>query len=489
MADISKQLDAFFLRHEEEMLEDLRRLIRIPSLRGKPSPGKPFGEEPARVLQEALSIARGYGFETHNFENYAGTVEFHGAQGGTGATPDAKPEAGQDVETALGILAHLDVMPEGVGWTYPPFDITCEGGRIYGRGTADDKGPAVAALYAMRAVKEICPELKKNVRLILGTDEESGSEDIAYYFKQQAPPPAVFTPDADFPVINVEKGRFMPTFGMQWEPSGPAANLPRVTKIHASERFNVVPHEATAVIEGLSLDTLKDVAEKIGRQTGVTFSVDEKSMRVTASGKSAHGSLPEDGNNALTALLALLAALPLGDTPSARAIRGLHEMFPHGDTKGEALGIACCDEVSGALSMNFSICDLDESGFTAGYDCRAPISADQPEIVRTVAKKLAAFGAAFSDEGAVPPHHTPADTPFVQTLLRVYHDYTGNDAKCLSTGGGTYVHEIDGGVAFGCAMPGVDNHMHGADEFAVWEDLVLSAKMFAQVIVDMCGGE
>lgn len=465
-----KLLDAYFEKHADEMLRDIQTLVRMPSLKAPPQDGAPFGMALAAVLDKALSIGREKGFLVKNFKNYVGTINFN------------------EAETKLGILAHLDVMPEGAGWHYPAFDMTVDGERIYGRGVADDKGPAVAALYAMCAVKEICPELPYNVRLILGTDEESGSADIAYYFPIEPAPPAVFTPDSDFPLINTEKGRFATSFAANWE----KGDFPRqVIEVHGADRHNVVPREASAIVSGVDAADISTVLKKAEAQTGVHFSARSEGQRTTVSaiGESAHGARPENGNNALTALLMVLSDLPLSDSRSASVIRGLHAMYPHGDTTGKALGIACEDHISGALSMNFSMFDLNETGFCARFDCRTPVEADQNAIYQRIEQAVQKFGAHVTNKAMVPPHHVPQDSPFVQTLLRIYHEYTGNEPYCLSIGGGTYVHNIDGGVAYGCAMPGVDNRMHGADEFSIIADLILSAKIFAQAILDLCGAE
>lgn len=472
-----EKIDAYFERYSEKMLEDLRILVRIPSVRGEALSGRPFGAECARVLDAALEIARGMGFAVQNFDNYVGTINFN------------------DEETALGILAHLDVMPEGTGWSHPAFDVTIEDGRAYGRGTADDKGPAIAALYAMCAARDIRPKLKKNIRLILGTDEECGSSDIEYYFAKEAAPPNVFSPDADFPLINVEKGRLSSVFEAKWSAETPKGDGILVTRIHAGERFNAVPDRTTAQIRGIadgifSRSDLERSMDETTRKTGISFELGDLSggqYELKAFGVNAHGSMPENGNNSLTGLLELVSRLPLEDTKSSAVIRGLKEMFPHGDTVGKALGIDCQDEVSGSLSMNFSILDLDEKGFRASFDCRCPVSADLNEVLENIKTHLEKFGAHITDEGITPPHEVPEDSPFVQTLLRIYHEYTGNPAYALSTGGGTYVHNIEGGVAFGCTMPGVNNRMHGADEFANVDDLIMSAKMFTQAILDICG--
>ena len=466
--EIRKKLDRYFEEHREELVEDLRRLVRIPSTKGPAAPGQPFGPGPAQALEEALALARERGLEVRSCEGYVGVVDLN-----------ARP-------TRLGILAHLDVVPQGGNWTYPPFDVTWEDGRLYGRGTADDKGPAVAALHALLAVKELVPELAGNARLILGTDEESGSGDIAWYFAREPVPPYLFTPDADFPLINVEKGRLAPVIGGRWPRSGA---LPRVLSLKGGERANVVPRQAEARLAGLFPEECAPLLDQVRARTGVSFEArtEGAGMLLTALGTNAHAATPEAGNSALTALLEALAALPLAEDAAGRTIRALAELFPHGDTRGRALGWACEDGQSGALTWSLGLMELGEEGFTAQLDARTPVTADQQRMLDLLSEKLSTVDGQIREPGLTPPHCVEEDSRLVRTLLGIYEAYTGQPGRCLAIGGGTYVHNLPGGVAFGCAMPGVDNRMHGADEFAVLDDLILSAKMFAQAIVELCG--
>lgn len=507
---VREKIEAYFDEHADEMLKDLEALIRIPSVRGEPLKGKPFGEEPARALQAALGIARKKGLKIKNYDNYVGTADLC------------------DAATKLGILAHLDVMPEGTGWSYPAFDMTRADGRVYGRGTADDKGPAVAALYAMCAAKKICSKPKANARLILGTDEECGSSDIAYYFKKEAAPPHVFSPDSDFPVLNREKGRLATIFEKKWGDQASVMNFkdenrakddpysPKVSKhsetglkllgLRGGVRHNAVPDIAECLIEGAIMDVdymgkkengsdclspgILNLINEISDKTGITFAykvLEGGRLRISARGVNAHGSMPQCGNNALTGLLELVSFMPLRNDEEREVIKGLHACFPHGDTMGKALGIEYEDQESGALTLNLGILELNQDGFKAQIDLRSPVTADQKFIIDRIREAISGFGATITDEAIIPPHVVPPDDPFVKTLLSIYHDYTGKEAYLTSTGGGTYVHDIKGGVGFGCTMPGVDNHMHGADEFAIVDDLILSAKMFTQAILDICG--
>ncbi len=199
--DYQQQIQQYFAAQRQKMIEDICKLVRIRSVGEEAEPGKPYGPGPAAALAQALDMAREMGFAVRNYDNYVGTADLN------------------DQPTQLAILAHLDVVHEGTGWTVTqPYEPLEKDGKLYGRGTGDDKGPAVAALYAMKAVKDLGLPLTKNVRLILGTDEERGSSDLNYYFNIEKAPPMSFSPDASYPVINIEKGGLHSAFTAQWKP-------------------------------------------------------------------------------------------------------------------------------------------------------------------------------------------------------------------------------------------------------------------------------
>ena len=218
-----EKINAYFDAPERraELVEAISRLVRIRSVREEPLPGMPFGPGPAAALAEGLKLAEELGFATRNYDNYVGTADLN------------------DKETALHILCHLDVVGEGTGWTvtepYAPKEVD---GMLYGRGTDDDKGPVAAVLLAMKAVKELGVPLRRNARLLMGTDEESGSSDIAYYYAREPYAPYAFSPDAEFPLINTEKGSYKPVFTKSW-PAETAT--PRVTEFRGGFRINVLP--------------------------------------------------------------------------------------------------------------------------------------------------------------------------------------------------------------------------------------------------------
>lgn len=463
-----KEIDAYIDSHVKEMVEDIITLCRINSERTEAAEGAPFGEGAVKALNAAIDMMNGYGFTVANYDNYAATADLN------------------DKERQLDILAHLDVVPAGEGWQVcGPFEPVERDGCLYGRGTSDDKGPAVAALYAMRAVKELGIPLKKNVRLILGTDEECGSSDIEHYYKMEKPAPMTFSPDAEFPVINVEKGglpaHFTGTFAASREKA-------RLLSMDAGIKINVVPGKAFAVVEGLDEDVLEETARAVNEETGIqfTFSRDGSRTKITAKGENAHAAHPEGGNNALTGLLVYVTRLPLGDCPQLKCLRELLKLIPHGDLYGKAMGIAMEDDISGPLTLAFSMLKVTEDSLDGMFDSRCPVCSNEENVLLVVKEKFRKIGLTLLNDSMRPPHHVPGDGLFVQTLLKVYEEYTGKKGECQYTGGGSYVHELEGGVVFGASMPGTDNHMHGADEFVVLDELATSAKIFAKVIVELC---
>ena len=463
-----KEIEEFVEAHRQEMLEDICTLCRINSEKMPYKEGMPYGEGAFTALAEALSMAENYGFSITNYDNYVGTVDLN------------------EKESQLDILAHLDVVPAGEGWKETePFEPVVKGDKLFGRGTADDKGPAVAALYAMRAVKELGIPLKKNARLILGTDEECGSSDIAHYYAIEKEAPMTFSPDGSYPVVNTEKGGLNGHFTASFAPSDA---LPKLVSVEAGIKVNVVPGKARATVQGIDVEVMEKAAEEVSGETGIRFEfdVEEDAATITAIGAGAHASKPEEGNNALTGLLVLIQRLPFAPCEQISAIGRLLELIPHGDTSGKALGIAMSDELSGDLTLAFSLLTISDRELDGTFDSRCPVCATKENVLEVAKAKMAEKRFTLLNDSMKPPHHVDEDSEFIRTLLRTYEEYTGRTGECIAIGGGTYVHELKNGVAFGAAMPETDNRMHGADEFAVIEELIVSAKMFAQVIVDLC---
>lgn len=450
------------------MLQDIMALCRIDSEKGKAEDGAPFGKGPLAALELAMSLCEKYGFRVTNYDNYACAADLNNG------------------ERHLDMLAHLDVVPAQEGWTETEaFTPVIKGDRIFGRGTSDDKGPAVAALYAMRAVRELKLPVTKNVRLILGTDEENGSACIRHYYEKEAEAPMTFSPDGDFPVVNIEKGRLPGMFSAEWEKT---ELTPRVISVTGGQIENAVPPKAEAAVKGMKKETALPFADLLTGETGVSFSFTEtdETLFITSHGRNAHASTPAEGKNGLTALLLLLTRLPLADTSSARMLRELYALMPYGETDGTSLGIQAADAESGALTLAFSQLAVTETGLKGLFDCRYPLCTDPETLVKTCAAAFEKSGMHFDGTRLVLPHHVPADSVLVSDLLKCYTEYTGKEGRCIAMGGGTYVHDLKNGVAFGAVFPGTDTRMHAPDEFAVIDELVMSAKMFAQVIADLC---
>ena len=452
---------------EDELVEALAPLIAAESTRSEAKPGMPFGEGPAKALDRAMELARRWGVRTENLEGYVCSAYLNEHADG------------------LHILAHLDVVGAGDGWDTDPYCLVRDGDLIYGRGTDDDKGPLVAALLAMRCVRELGIPLTKNVRLIMGTDEESGSEDIEHYYASHPFAPYSLSPDADFPVTNIEKAHYCPRFSASWKRT--EAPGVRVLALDGGIRVNVAPANCTCLLENADKAQLEAVLKQVSGETGVSLSAEFQgnTAKITAVGVQAHASTPDEGKNAITATLQALCALPLAEGAAEETVRQLHECFPYGDNRGKAMGIAMEDKVSGCLTLTFSMVHLDTEGFWGIFDSRDPLCATEENTCRVTEARMAAFG--WKCEGKLgPAHAVDGNSDFIKTLLSAYETYTGRKGYCEAIGGGTYVHEIPGGVAFGAGEHDFDSHLHGANERARISQLLKTAMIYALVIGNLC---
>ncbi len=465
MEDLKQRISDYIDSHKDDMISTLSELISYPSVRGEAAPGAPFGVPAAECLERALQICSDFGFSTHNFEGYVGTASY------TGGEPE------------LGILAHLDVVPEGTGWTGEPYKARIADGKIFGRGAIDDKGPAVAVIYAMKALKDLNIPLKKGFKLILGTDEENGSGDLEYYFTKENPPKYTFTPDGNYPVINIEKGMIRANFGAKTaQPFSSRALM----ELSGGTVLNAVPQSAYAVLGGVSVSEIEAAVERVKLPVRFTTKDFGGCVRIDAEGKSAHASTPEIGSNAITAIIELISELKLTDDASCR-ISKLSELFPYGEINGESLNIRMSDAESGTLTCVLSIISFEAGKLSCSIDIRLPASYTVADVTSKLIPTLEGADFKVYKCSGAEPHRVSADSPFVKKLLEVYENVTGEKGECIAIGGGTYVHEIEGGVAFGAEFLGEDNHMHSPDEFIRLDQLLLNAKMFALAITKICG--
>ena len=465
------KIDARVAELRDEMIRDVQKWVAVPSVQSEALEGKPFGENNARMLDLALQTARAYGFETRNIDYYAGDITM-----GSG-------------EQTMGMLAHLDVVPVGEGWTHDPFGGEIVDGKIFGRGAIDDKGPALCALYAMRAVRDAGVELKDGVRLILGCDEETGMSDMRYYASKLKMPDYGFSPDAMFPLINIEKGGV--NVELVLHGAGEAdAEIP-VYEICAGERPNVVPAFAKAVV-GTQKVPFAELSAKIAAHAA---SVNQKlavrdlgdgRAEVTAEGVLSHGSLPEQGVNAASILLIALNAIGAGSgaKPALRMMSEIIGMEPD----GKSLGIKCEDELSHNLSCNLGIVRWDGENFSATLDIRFPLCTNEAEIMKNITAAAAPYGAQVRSLGGHPPLHVPAEHKVVRGLLKVYNELTGEDAKPLAIGGGTYSRMMPNTVAFGVVFPDQEDCCHIADEYIVIDRMLEATRIYAHAIAELASG-
>lgn len=452
------KLNAIIESMHDEMIDTLQKWIRVPSVKGEAAPGAPFGKEVRSMLDMALADCEQMGFKTQNFDGYIAHADL-----GEGSDEDA-----------LAILAHLDVVPEGDGWKYPPYGAVIENGRMYGRGTSDDKGPAVAALYAMKAVKDAGIPLRRKVRLILGCDEESGWEDIAHYNKVATMPRMGFSPDASYPIINIEKGI------CRLELHGVLSNEGlQVIAFNNGERPNVIPGRASALVAGDATTVAQ--AEAAAKKLDIPAEVQltDKGVSITVTGISGHAAYPETARNANGEMLLLLRELGVqGDLCLLADKIGL-------DYKGEGLEISVSDGISGYLTCNLGIIRAGEGGVYATLDIRYPVMTNPDMIIKNVSASLP--GMRVEAMEVKEPHHVPAGSELVQNLLDAYHEVTGYERKCLYTGGGTYARSLQEGVAFGASFPQDEDLAHQANEYADIEGLYKNIKIFALAIVKLAG--
>ena len=454
-------------KHKNEIIDDIFTLVKIPSVAVETDGGKPYGEKCAEALDAISAIAVREGMAVKNFNYHA-----------VSATYGKSPEK-------LGILTHVDVVPEGEGWQFNPFFITELEGKIYGRGVADDKGAAVMSVWALKAIKELGIPLSKGVRLIFGSGEEIGCRDMEYYMSKEKMPPYVFSPDASFPVINTEKGRYCETFSKSFTVDTKA---PFLSYVKGGDTVNVIPQVCFAMTENLNKEIILEAIEKTrGKVKGITFEVTENNncVKITTKGKSAHASTPNKGKNALTAMLEMISVLPLSGEPF-ESIKKLSKLFPYADCYGEALEAQVKDSNSGKSTYSLDILECSGGNIKGAFDGRVSLNADYENTVKPISEKFRQAGFDITYSGLTPSHHVNKNGDFVKKLSDAYEFYTGKKAACYAMGGFTYVHNIKNAVAFGPVMPKRNAHIHGPNEYMFVDDLIKATAIFVRAIINIC---
>ncbi|MBN7774293.1 dipeptidase PepV [Clostridium aminobutyricum] len=474
--------------YEEEMIQMLQELVAIKSVEDKPLPNAPFGKGVAEAFAYMLKKAEEDGFETENIDHYGGHIEFGGY---------LTDEAGDIIATSdeiMGIIGHLDVVPEGTDWMFDPYSGQVVDGKIYGRGTFDDKGPIVAAYYAMKALKESGIIPAKKVRLILGLDEETNWKGMDYYLSKVKPPTFGFTPDAEYPAIHGEKGILV--FDLAKKLGKTINKGLELRSLKGGNAANMVADNARAVLRADKMEVYEKVKELAAQYRNENCSAEGqraygarlnckgigKSLEVTVQGISSHGARPEEGLNAITVLMDFLSRLDIinDDVNEFVEFYNNHIGF---ELDGASMGCGLSDEPSGKLVFNVGKIDLDHEAVRLTINIRYPVTFKEEAVYESMMPVINKYNMGVIKGKGQDPIYIPADDPMIQTLMAVYKEHTGDfESKPIVIGGGTYARAAKNIIAFGSVFPGEPSLAHQKNEYIEIEKLVLNAKIFADAI-------
>jgi succinyl-diaminopimelate desuccinylase len=478
MSEYLKYID----EHEEDIVGFLRELLCFPSVKSEAKDGKPFGDAVDDCYRAYLAQAVSDDFDIYDADGYGGHVEFQGL---------LTDETGDVIATAdetLGIAVHLDVVPVTSGWTHDPFagDISMEG-NIFGRGTLDNKGSAAAVYWALKALKETGFVPSKNVRIILGLDEETGWSGMAKYLELvDHAPDFGFTPDAEFPAIHAEKG----ILSLELAKKLGATNEKGISlrSIEGGNAANSVPDFARAIIVNDLPEGYTHVKEKLAEfreKTGYTVRGKGvgKAYEIVAEGRAAHAATPEKGLNAISILMAFLGEIEIVND-SIREFVGFYNSAIGFELNGESLGIGFTDDISGKLTFNAGVISMDTEAVVLTVNIRYPVTMSESDVYDVLAKLADTRGLGIIRiEGSLAPVYVPADDPLVKTLVDIYIEHTGDaGAKPIVIGGGTYSRAFNKMVAFGPLFPDQEDLMHQKDEYISIKNLIKITRIYADAI-------
>lgn len=438
---------------QEEILNAVRESVAIDSIKGEPEEGAPYGRGPKAALDHALALGEKLGFKTGSVGDKVGWVEY-----------------GEGEEMAA-VLGHLDVVPLGEGWIYPPFGGEIHDGKMYGRGVLDDKGPTIGAIYALKAIRDLGLPLDRRIRVMFGTDEENGSSCVKHYIDSGAELPAIgFTPDAEYPLIFCEKGATNFVVGKEITEEG----CIKVISLEGGTAANVVTPKCTLVVEG-------DL--RVKETDGVTVTKEDGRTTVVAIGEGAHGSTPALGVNAAIKLLHAVEENEFGGDFQKMVNMLLKKIDT--ETNGKKMGICWQDDETGETTVNLGVLKYDgkEEGFT--LDIRYPKNAVPETVLENVTKAAEECGLSVMDSKSVDLLYVPKDSELVQKLMRVYEAETGDQAQPVAIGGGTYAKAFKNMVAFGPAFPGDEDTVHQPNEYVEVDKLMKSIQITGAAMYEL----
>ncbi|MBQ4506637.1 MAG: Sapep family Mn(2+)-dependent dipeptidase [Firmicutes bacterium] len=452
------RVDKWIEEHMDELIEDLRNCLGFDSVQGKELPGMPFGVTVHECLRSTLDNAGRLGFKTDDLDGYVGYAE-----------------AGEGSET-LGILTHLDIVPAGDGWAHPPFEGVIDAGRLYGRGTLDDKGPAIMALYALKAVCESGYEFRRRVRIIFGCNEESGMKCVEHYKEVEGAPDISFSPDSSYPLVSCEKS------GAGWIlKKGFNSDI----RFESGTVSNIVPAVATAWVGDIDPETIERIAKRMTLLDDyeMELSEEEDGLKIVLKGEQCHASMPWLGKNAMQGMIKLLSRAPLYEADS-EAVKSLFSVFDM-DYHGQKLGLDKSD-ASGRLTLNLGTMRWDEDGYELKLDLRVPNDLPEEYVKSRLQEAADELGAELTAWRYSRGFTLSDDCELVSGLLEVFKARTGlQDAKPLSSGGGTYARKLPNAVSFGPEGYKSEANAHDANEYITLEQLDINTKMIADAIIKL----
>ena len=433
---------------QKAAVKTLERLISVPSYNQPAEEGAPFGKGIRNALDEMMKICDELGFKTYEDpDGYYGYAEV-----GSG-------------DKIFGVICHLDTVPAGdLGkWKHDPFKGTVINDAVYGRGSQDDKGPGIAALYAVKALMDQGYHFNQRIRFIYGTDEEILWRGIAEYNKKEAPIDSGISPDAEFPLIYAEKGL------QQSYLVGPGTDQ---LKINLKNAFNAVPD--SAVYDGPKQDEVKAALDKHGFE----YTSDDNS--ITVIGKSVHAMMAPEGTNAVLRL-----AIALDDVFDFKPLDFIGKLFKEDATGSNVLGDV--RDESGQLTFNISSLEINENETRMQIDLRIPVTIDRDNLLAKLSKQVAAYDLKYVHFDYLAPLYVPKDSKLVQNLMKVYKEQTGDvDAEPQISGGATFARTMNNCVAFGGMLPTTPDYMHQANEQWPLPDMYKAMEIYAQAIKKLC---
>ncbi len=442
--NFDSQLDA----QEAPLKAALVELLRIPSVNAESTDQYPFGKEVDQALRKALQVAADLGFKT--------------CYGDGGYYGYAEVGEGQEM---LAILGHLDVVPAGKlkDWAHGPFDPIEKDGLLFARGSQDDKGPLLASLFAVKALMDADVKFKKRVRFIFGADEETLWRCINRYKEKEEPPTIGFSPDARFPLIYAEKGLLQLTLeGLNQ--SG--------IQLAGGSAFNAVPD--SMFYDSVMHEELADKLDQLG------FAYEWKEDGVEIKGKAAHAMITEEGINAIARMCIALHAIGV----ESKAVNFIAQELGEDPYASRIFG-DCSDAPSGKLKFNVGLINLGEKEIIS-IDTRIPVTVSKDEVVKKLSAAAAKYGLEYKEFDWLAPLYLPKDHPVIQTLMKVYRKYSGDQlTEPIALGGATYARAFDNCVAFGPLFPDELLTEHEPNERLIMKNLYLAMKIYAYAVYEL----